>query len=125
MQRQRQRNTTAETAIRSLLHRKGCRFRVHYKFPGLGCRADIAFPRIRVAVFVDGCFWHGCPTHGTWPKQNAEWWREKIEANRRRDARIDQQLAAAGWRVVRVWEHEPPEVAATTIEDATREAGRQ
>jgi DNA mismatch endonuclease (patch repair protein) len=69
-----------------------------------------------VAVFVDGCFWHGCPTHGTWPKSNAEWWRAKIEANRARDVDTDARLTTGGWVAVRVWEHEAPTSAADRIE---------
>lgn len=115
MQRQRRRDTTAEVAIRSLLHRSGFRFRVDYSLPGLRRRADIAFPRARVAVMIDGCFWHACPEHGTWPKQNAEWWREKIEGNRARDRDTDTKLVAAGWISVRVWEHEKPAEAAARI----------
>jgi DNA mismatch endonuclease (patch repair protein) len=115
MKRQRRRDTQAEVALRSLLHRDGLRFRVHYRLPGLRRQADIAFPRARVAVFVDGCFWHGCPEHGTWPKANADWWRAKIEANRRRDAETDRALAEQGWAVIRVWEHEVPEHAAQKI----------
>ena len=115
MRSQRQRDTAAETALRSLLHRHGLRFRVHYALPGLRRRADIAFPRLRIAVFADGCFWHGCPEHGTWPKQNADWWREKIEGNRRRDADTDSRLEAQGWTVIRVWEHEEAEAAADAI----------
>lgn len=117
MKSQRQRDTAAETTLRSLLHRRGLRFRVHYALPNLRRRADIAFPRQRIAVFVDGCFWHGCPEHGTWPKQNAEWWREKIESNRRRDADTDAKLEGQGWSVIRVWEHEAAETAARTIEE--------
>ena len=115
MQRQRRRDTAAEVAIRSRLHARGFRFRVDHPFPGFRRRADIAFPRERVAVMVDGCFWHGCPEHGTWPKENAAWWREKIEANQRRDRDTDQRLADAGWLVVRVWEHERPEAAAEVV----------
>jgi DNA mismatch endonuclease (patch repair protein) len=120
MKSQRQRDTAAETALRSLLHRRGLRFRVHYALPNLRRRADIAFPRQRIAVFVDGCFWHGCPQHGTWPKQNADWWRAKIEANRRRDADTDARLAAAGWLSVRVWEHDEPAEAVERVADIIR-----
>jgi DNA mismatch endonuclease (patch repair protein) len=115
MKSQRQRDTAAETALRSLLHRRGLRFRVHYALPSLRRQADIAFPRLRIAVFVDGCFWHGCPEHGTWPKENADWWRAKIEGNRRRDADTDERLAAAGWLSVRVWAHEKPAHAAERV----------
>lgn len=78
-------------------------------------RADVVFGPARVVVFIDGCFWHGCPIHATWPTHNAEWWRRKIDANRDRDARVDSLLAAEGWLVVRVWEHEDPEQAAQRV----------
>jgi DNA mismatch endonuclease (patch repair protein) len=112
MQRQRQRDTAVELALRSLLHRRGFRFRVHYP---LRRRADIAFPALRIAVFCDGCFWHGCPEHGTWPKENAAWWRAKIEANQARDEDTDARLVAAGWVAIRVWEHDAPDRAAATV----------
>jgi DNA mismatch endonuclease (patch repair protein) len=82
---------------------------------GLRRRADIVFTRRQVAVFVDGCYWHGCPEHATWPKHNAEWWRDKLEANARRDRDTDQRLSQAGWQVIRVWEHEDPAAAADTV----------
>jgi len=72
----------------------------------LRCEADIVFPRLKLAVFVNGCFWHGCPIHATWPVANAEFWAKKISDNRERDLRHDQVLAQAGWAVMRVWEHE-------------------
>jgi len=75
---------------------------------------------VQVAVFVDGCFWHGCPEHGTWPKSNIEFWREKIETNRRRDLDTNERLKAAGWEVVRVWEHENPDAAAERIAGLVR-----
>jgi DNA mismatch endonuclease (patch repair protein) len=81
-------------------------------------RADIAFTRVRVAVFVDGCFWHGCPQHATLPKANRDWWRSKIVANRERDERISKALEAIGWRVIRAWEHEDPIAVAQTIIEA-------
>jgi DNA mismatch endonuclease (patch repair protein) len=89
------------------LHAAGRRFRVSYPVPGLNrCSIDIAFPRQRVAVFVDGCFWHGCTAHGTEPTSNAARWAAKLEANRARDARVNAHLLDRGWRVLRVWEHE-------------------
>jgi DNA mismatch endonuclease, patch repair protein len=115
MRRQRRRDTGAERALRSELHRRGLRFRVEYKLPGLRRRADVAFPRQRVAVMVDGCFWHSCPEHGTWPKQNASWWREKIERNVARDHDTDAKLTHAGWVSMRVWEHENPAEAAARV----------
>ena len=80
----------------------------------------MTFPKSRVAVFVDGCFWHGCPEHGTWPKANASWWRQKIEGNRLRDADTTSRLTEAGWVVVRVWEHEDVDSAAQRIVDIIR-----
>ena len=114
MRAQRTKDTDAERAIRSALFRRGLRFRVNQKLLPRKT-IDIVFPRARVAVLVDGCFWHACPTHATWPKANAEWWRNKIEENRRRDLATNEALIAAGWTVIRVWEHVAPEVAAATI----------
>jgi DNA mismatch endonuclease (patch repair protein) len=81
-------------------------------------RVDIVFTRAKVAVFVDGCFWHGCPDHCVQPKANAAWWRTKIETNQRRDADTNLALAALGWRVIRVWEHDDVEAAAERIAHA-------
>lgn len=110
------RDTPPERALRSALHRRGLRYRVD-KAPiaGLRRRADIVFGPARVAVFVDGCFWHGCPDHVTWPKANADWWKRKIARNRERDADTNRRLAEAGWSVVRVWEHEDTEEAAERV----------
>jgi DNA mismatch endonuclease (patch repair protein) len=106
MQAVKRRDTKPELQIRSDLHRRGFRFFTdRAPLPGVRRRADIVFPRKRVAVYVDGCFWHGCPTHGTWPDNN-DWWRQKIEANQARDRDTDRQLRDAGWVVVRVWEHD-------------------
>lgn len=111
-----QRDTTAEMKIRRLLHGMGFRYRVDFSvLERPKRRADIAFTRVRVAVFVDGCFWHGCPVHGTWPKANAEFWREKITTNRNRDLDTNKRLKAKGWRVIRVWEHEDPKTVAEQI----------
>jgi len=107
MQGNRSTNTSPEVRLRSALHRSGLRFFIHQRpCPEVRCRVDVVFPRSRVAVFVDGCFWHSCPTHGNQPRVNSEWWRAKLERNRRRDERNDAELAEAGWRVVRIWEHE-------------------
>jgi len=114
MKRTRQRDNDLERTLRSELHKRGLRYRLHCKAVGNRRTVDIAFIAARVAVFVDGCFWHGCPEHGTWPKNNAEWWRNKIEKNIERDRDTDRQLRLAGWDVIRVWEHE----------DAARAAGR-
>lgn len=116
MQAARQRDTKPELELRSALHRRGLRFFVdRAPMPSMRRRADVLFPRRQIAVYVDGCFWHGCPIHGTSPKANARWWREKLDRNRRRDQETDRILNAAGWTVVRVWEHEDPEEAAIRI----------
>lgn len=121
MERQARRDTAPELAVRRALHAMGLRYRVDLSpLPGLRSRADIVFTCQRVAAFVDGCFWHGCPDHGTLPKHNAAWWAEKIEANRRRDRRVDDTLRAAGWVVVRIWEHEDPVAAAERIAQVVR-----
>ncbi|WP_156757610.1 very short patch repair endonuclease [Actinokineospora pegani] len=118
MSRQRSRDTTVELALRKELHARGLRYRVHRRpLPGVRREADIVFGPAKVAVFVDGCFWHGCPRHATWPKNNAEFWRAKIEANRTRDRDTDQRLADNGWTVVRVWEHEDPIAAANRVQE--------
>ncbi|MBW9267608.1 MAG: very short patch repair endonuclease [Candidatus Thiodiazotropha sp. (ex. Lucinisca nassula)] len=116
-----QRDTSAEMRIRRLLHAMGFRYRVDY--PVLERprrRADLAFTRVRVAVFIDGCFWHGCPEHGTWPKANAKFWREKIETNIKRDFDTDKRLVEKGWKVIRVWEHEDPEEVSQMIAKVVR-----
>ncbi|MEU9231384.1 very short patch repair endonuclease [Streptomyces subrutilus] len=116
MSRQKSRDTNVEVALRKALHAKGARYRIHRKpVKGVRREADIVFGPVRVAVFVDGCFWHGCPVHATWPKNNAEFWRAKIEGNRRRDLDTDARLAEAGWLTVRVWEHERPDEAAERV----------
>lgn len=121
MSRQRRRDTEPERLLRSLLHRMGLRFRIHRRpVPGLRREADLVFGRARVAVFVDGCFWHRCPDHGTSPKANGGWWDAKLAANAARDEDTDRKLAEAGWMVVRVWEHESPEVAAGHVADVVR-----
>jgi DNA mismatch endonuclease, patch repair protein len=117
MTRQRRRDTVPELALRRALRDRGLRYRVHRRpLPTVRREADVVFSRARVAVFVDSCFWHACPTHATWPKANAEWWREKLEANVARDRDTDSRLEAEGWHVIRVWEHEDPVEAAATIE---------
>ena len=103
-----------ELAIRRELHRRGLRFRVNYsRLPG---RPDIAFTRARVAVFVDGCFWHSCPDHGTLPKNNREWWRAKLARNVERDAEKDVLLRERGWHVLHFWEHDDPADVAGVVE---------
>ncbi len=123
--RVRQKDTDVELALRKELHAKGLRYRLHVPLLTKPRRvADIVFSSAKVAVFVDGCFWHGCPEHASWPKSNAQFWREKIEANRARDADTDQRLQASGWQVVRVWAHESAPQAAERIEDIIRFVGR-
>jgi DNA mismatch endonuclease (patch repair protein) len=108
MSRQSSRDTTPEVAVRRLLHASGFRYRVNVPVPGLPRRTiDIVFPKTKIAVFLDGCFWHGCPQHATHPKANAEWWRAKLEKNMTRDVETTDHLVAQGWTVLRFWEHEP------------------
>lgn len=124
MRANRSRDTGPELALRRALHGRGLRFRVdHAPVPGLRCRADVVFTRARVAVFVDGCFWHHCPEHGTIPRANGDWWQAKLRANVARDRRNDIALEAAGWHVIRTWEHEPLEAAAAKVINAV--AGRR
>lgn len=121
MQRQARRDTAAELAIRREVWRRGLRYRVDAApIPGLRRRADLVFTRARVAVYVDGCFWHRCPVHATSPKSNSEWWREKLDANVRRDRDTDRRLTEAGWNVIRIWEHEDAIAGADRIEAAVR-----
>jgi DNA mismatch endonuclease (patch repair protein) len=116
MKRTRKRDTVPELATRSALHRLGLRFRVDRPvLPGSRRRADIVFTRAKVAVFIDGCFWHSCPEHGTMPAANRRFWEEKLEANRSRDRNTNEQLEEAGWKVMRFWEHVDPQVAAAEI----------
>lgn len=110
------RDTPAELAIRRLLHARGLRYRVDFRpVSTLRRKADIVFTRTKVAVFVDGCYWHNCPEHGGHPKANADWWRAKFAMNEGRDRDTDVKLMAAGWIVVRVWEHENPADAVDKI----------
>lgn len=121
MQRQAQRDTAAELAVRREVWRRGLRYRVDIApIPGLRRRADLVFTKARVAVYVDGCFWHRCPVHATSPRANSEWWREKLDGNVRRDRDTDRWLVEAGWTVIRIWEHEDPIAAADRIEAAVR-----
>jgi DNA mismatch endonuclease (patch repair protein) len=112
MSRQARAGTRPEMALRRLLHAHGLRYRVGWPVPGLRRRTiDVAFTRARVAVYVHGCFWHGCPQHGTSPQANSAWWRDKLERNQRRDESTRNHLERLGWVTVEIWEHEPPEAA--------------
>ncbi|MBL1073427.1 very short patch repair endonuclease [Nocardia sp. 2] len=116
MSRQKRAGTAPELALRKELHRRGARFFVdRAPLRGVRRRADIVFPRKKVAVYVDGCFWHSCPEHATHPKNNAQWWADKLAGNVARDRDTDARLAAAGWTVVRVWEHERADAAADLV----------
>lgn len=107
MARVRQKGTQAEIDLRKALHARGLRYRLQVPLLARPRRvADIVFSRARLAVFVDGCFWHGCPDHASWPKSNAGFWRQKIETNRARDLDTNERLSALGWQVLRVWSHE-------------------
>jgi DNA mismatch endonuclease, patch repair protein len=117
MQSNRSTDTGPERALRSALHRAGLRFRKDYRVRvgDLAVRIDIAFPRQRLAVFVDGCFWHRCPEHATDPRAHRDFWAAKLHGNVERDRRVNAALGAAGWRVLRVWEHESSIEAAARV----------
>ena len=118
------RDTAPEMALRRALHAAGLLFRVVHPVPGNRRRSiDIAFTRARLAVFVDGCFWHGCPEHGTRPRSNESWWAVKLAANLARDQDTSARLAEQGWQVIRIWEHEEPDLAAQEVANAVS-AGR-
>src|SRR4051794_33758388 len=105
MARVARRDTGPEVALRRELHRLGLRYRVDCPpISGLRTRADVVIRPSLLAVFVDGCFWHGCSDHGVRPKANRDWWRQKLDANISRDRRVDAALREAGWEVIRVWE---------------------
>lgn len=116
MQGNRGRDTKPELAVRRAAHALGLRYRVDARpLPKLNRRADLVFTGPRVAVFVDGCFWHGCPEHHTVVKANGSFWADKVRGNRERDADTDQLLEEAGWVVIRAWEHEDPMAVAQRI----------
>lgn len=116
MQGNRRRDTAPELRVRRLLHAAGARYRVDVApVAGLRRRADVVFTRQRLAVFIDGCYWHGCAEHGTRARTNAQYWSAKIAANRARDADTDAQLRAAGWTPLRYWEHEEPRAVADDV----------
>ena len=121
MQANKSRDTAPELALRTLLHAQGLRYRIATRpLRDLRRTADVVFRSARVAIFVDGCFWHRCPEHYTLPKTNPDYWLPKLERNEERDRETDSALIAAGWLPIRVWEHEDVAVAARKIERAVR-----
>lgn len=123
MQGNKGRDSVPERKLRTQLYQRGLRYRVNARpLPGLRRTADVVFPRLRIAVFVDGCYWHGCPEHYRPSRANQQFWHTKIEGNRARDVETDRLLAAAGWTAIRVWEHEVPQPAADRVETAVRDA---
>ena len=123
----RRRDTSPELAVRRALHAAGLRYRVDYAPSATNRRrrADIVFTRSRIAVFIDGCYWHGCPDHYQRSKTNVSYWGPKIEANRERDQGTDSMLRSEGWTVLRFWEHEPAESVVATIEREVRSASTE
>lgn len=126
MQANRRRDTKPELAIRRILHARGLRYRTDVR-PDRSIRrhADIVFTKAKIAVFVDGCFWHGCPEHFIPPKTNADYWAQKIEGNQKRDANTNDVLKAAGWTVLRFWEHDDPASSADRIEQCWKAKRQQ
>ena len=125
MQGNRSTDTGPEVAVRRLVHAMGLRYRKNIRpDPSLRRTADLVFLRQRVAVFIDGCFWHGCPEHHRLPRTNTDYWAAKVDGNRERDNATDETLAAAGWTVMRFWEHDDPEEVAATIRTAVRGASK-
>lgn len=118
----RRKDTSPELAVRRRLHSAGLRYRVDYSADATDRRrrADIVFTRARVAVFIDGCFWHGCPDHFIAPRRNSDYWGPKIARNIERDRSSTARLQDAGWQVLRFWEHEDPDHVAARIEEAVR-----
>jgi DNA mismatch endonuclease (patch repair protein) len=123
MQSNRGRDTGPELALRSAVHRLGLRFFVDRRpIKGVRRSADLVFPRQKVAVLLDGCFWHGCPLHYTAPVANSAFWAEKVAANRRRDEETNRLLREAGWTVLRFWEHDDPRECAAEIRSVVEAA---
>lgn len=116
MQSNKGRDTKPELRLRREAHALGLRYRVSIRpLPEIRRTADLVFTRLKLAVFLDGCFWHGCPEHHTVSKTNEEYWAEKLRRNRERDQETDERLRQAGWTVVRFWEHEDPVEAARRL----------
>jgi len=119
MQGNRRRDTLPEMAVRRLIHARGMRYRVDARpLASLNRRADLVFVGPKVALFIDGCFWHGCPEHSSIPKTNSDYWAPKIARNVERDKDTTEKLEAAGWRVLRAWEHEEARSVADRVEAA-------
>ena len=124
MQGNRSKDTLPEIALRRELHKLGLRYRVNTRpVPAIRRTADVVFSRRKVVVFLDGCFWHGCPDHYKAPKANAAFWRNKLQGNVSRDRSVDELLKQAGWEVIRVWEHESPRSAAARVAEVLRRRG--
>jgi DNA mismatch endonuclease, patch repair protein len=122
MQSNRSRDTRPERALRSALHRSGLRFRKHVRpVVGVACEADVVFTSAKLAIFLDGCFWHCCPIHGSRPRLHSDFWTTKLDRNRERDRASDDALVAAGWHVHRIWEHVDVDDAVTAIRDRLAE----
>jgi DNA mismatch endonuclease (patch repair protein) len=119
-------DTSPELAVRRLLHRSGLRYRVDVRpIQQLRRKADVVFPRQKIAVFIDGCFWHACPEHFVWPKSNVEYWQKKIGGNKTRDIETSAKLESQGWTVLRYWSHDPPETIAHDVQRAVGRARSQ
>lgn len=117
----RSRDTAPEVALRRLLHAQGLRYRIAARpLPSVRRTADLVFRPSKVAVFIDGCFWHRCPDHATDPKTNSDYWKPKLERNVERDRETDRLLAESGWLSIRIWEHKDPEEAANQIAEIVR-----
>lgn len=122
MRRNPRRDTKPEVAVRAALHAKGLRFRkdLPLRLPTRMVRPDVVFTKARLALFIDGCFWHRCPQHGNQPRANSDYWGPKLNRNVARDRLVDQALVNDGWHVIRAWEHEPAEEVAERVARALR-----
>jgi DNA mismatch endonuclease (patch repair protein) len=121
MQANTSRDTKPELALRRAVHARGLRYFVNRRpIKSVRRTADLVFPRVKVAVFLDGCFWHGCPEHHTVAKTNAVFWSDKVSRNRQRDRDTDARLGAEGWTVIRIWEHVPADNAADRVVEVVR-----
>lgn len=126
MRSNRGRDTSLELRVRRELHRRGLRYRVDIApLPGLSSRADVVFTRMRIAVYLDGCFWHACPIHGAHPIRNSEYWQPKLARNQERDAEATQALQDAGWVVLRFWEHEDTTAVVDAIQVAVASCSKK